>query len=77
MGAFIMYNDPYFSDLPKSKNFFEIEYVTLTKESLNSFDCVVLVTDHDIFDYKLIEENSKLIIDTRGKFIPSETIIRS
>ena len=54
-----------------------LDYVSLTKESLSSFDCVVLVTDHDNFDYKFIEENSKLIVDTRGKFIPSDTIIRS
>lgn len=78
MGAFVKYNDPYFSDISKSKRIFlDIDYVSLTKESLSSFDCVVLVTDHDNFDYKFIEENSKLIVDTRGKFIPSDTIIRS
>jgi len=29
---------------------------------------VVLTTDHDKFDYDMITEHAKLIVDTRGKF---------
>jgi len=38
----------------------------LTKETLNSVDCVVIVTDHSEVDYKFIVNNSKLIVDTRN-----------
>ena len=38
----------------------------LTKETLNSIDCVVIVTDHSGVDYKFIVDNSKLIVDTRN-----------
>ena len=38
----------------------------LTKETLNSVDCVVIVTDHSGIDYKFIVDNSNLIVDTRN-----------
>ena len=35
------------------------------------------MTDHDIFDYNLIYKNSKIIIDTRGRYnLEKEKIIR-
>ena len=78
MGGLIKYNDPYFPEFPKFRKYdFSIESIPLKKEKIKKFDCIVLITDHDLFDYELIEKNSKLIIDTRGKFIPSDIIIRS
>ena len=35
---------------------------------VNFYDLILLATDHDEFDYKLIEKESKLILDTRGRF---------
>jgi len=40
----------------------------LTAESLDKYDAVVLLTEHKNFDYKLIVNASKLIIDTRNAF---------
>ena len=78
MGAKIKYNDPYFPVFPKFRKFdFNIKSVTINKTNLNIFDCIVLVTDHDLFGYKLIKDNSKLIVDTRGKYDLSDNIIRS
>ena len=31
-------------------------------------DCVIISSDHDVFDYTMIQNNSKLIIDTRGRY---------
>jgi len=42
--------------------------VKLTKEKLKSFNLVVLSTDHSIFDYKFIAQNSKVIVDSRNAF---------
>ncbi len=36
-------------------------------KSLKNYDCVVLVTDHDAFNYNLIVRYSKILIDTRNK----------
>ena len=41
------------------------------------FDLVLLTTDHDAFDYELIEKFSNLIIDTRGKYLPSNKVVSS
>ena len=49
---------------------------SLTSQTLSKFDLVVLMTDHDCFNYKLIIKNSKKIIDCRGKFPASEKVIR-
>ena len=48
----------------------------LSLNTLQNFDLVVLMTDHDCFDYKFINKNSKKIIDCRGKFPVSEKVIR-
>ena len=69
--------DPFFKVIPKTRKFnFDLKGIDLTKDNLSSFDVVILASDHDVFDYELIEKYSKLIIDTRGRFTPSDNIIR-
>jgi len=36
---------------------------------LAAFDCAVLATNHDAFDYKMIKQHAKIIIDTRGVYL--------
>ena len=59
------------------KHSFDLQSVQVTAENLSSFDVVLLATDHDIFDYRLIETHSKLLVDTRGRFVPSAQIVRA
>ena len=74
-GADIQYSDPYFSVAPKTRRFnFDLISVDLSPENINSFDLVVLATDHDNFDYNLILKESQLILDTRGKFLENDNI---
>ncbi len=76
--AIVNYSDPYFDHFPKLRRFaFESKSIHISAQSLSDFDSVILVTDHDSFDYELIKNNSKLIIDTRGRYKPSENIIRA
>ncbi len=68
--AKISFSDPY---IPYIKlNSINLKGAALTKAGLKKFDCVVLITDHSDVDYKFVQENSKLIFDTRnvykGKF---------
>ncbi|QBG62449.1 nucleotide sugar dehydrogenase [Escherichia coli] len=73
LGAEVSYSDPHVATFPKMReHHFELASVTLTKEKLSSYDCVVIATDHDKFDYELIKEHSKFIVDTRGKFRDNE-----
>ena len=63
------YNDPYFSKLRKSREFnFKKKLITLNKNNLKKFDAVLLITDHDSYDYSFIAKNSKFIFDTRGRY---------
>jgi len=51
----------------------------LTKEILNSSDCVVIVTDHSSIDYSMIVKNANIILDTRNalkEFKGAKNIIR-
>lgn len=50
--------------------------VTLSKDTLRASDIVVLATDHDKFDYNLIKQNSKFLIDCRGKYKLGQNIVR-
>ena len=77
-GANINYCDPFFESIPITRKFtFKIKGKKLTKSLLNNSDVVVLATDHDNFDYKLIEKESKVIVDTRGKFRKSNKTLRA
>ena len=63
------YNDPYFKKIRKGrKNNILKKSIKLTKKNLEKFSAVLLVTDHDVYNYKYIAQNSKKIFDTRGRY---------
>ena len=69
MGANISFNDPYFNRFPITRKLdLDIPYAELNPTVLNEADLVLLATDHDQFDYDLILKESKIIIDTRGRY---------
>lgn len=75
-GAAIDYSDPHVPDFPKMREYdFDLSSVELDAENINNYDCLILATDHDAFDYELIARSSRLIVDTRGKFKDSATNI--
>ena len=77
-GSNVSYSDPFFKELPKLRKYnFKMQNIIINERNLSKSDAVVLITDHDDFDYKLIKKFSSLIIDTRGKYIPSSKIIRA
>lgn len=68
-GANVDYSDPHIPVFPKMrKHFFEKQSVNIDTEMLKTYDAVVLTTDHDDFDYKMIKLNANLIVDTRGVY---------
>lgn len=68
-GSEVSYNDPYVSKLPRTRKYqFDMKSVELTKENLAKFDLIVLSTDHSDYDYKMIAENARLIVDSRNAF---------
>lgn len=68
-GAIVDYNDPYVSKAPKMrKHKINKESIPLTEETLSSYDCVIVSTDHSVYDYAFIAIHAKCIIDTRNAF---------
>lgn len=78
-GGVVEYSDPHVPQFPKMReHHFELSSVTLNAESLGSYDAVILATDHDKFDYEMIQGAAKLIIDSRGKYRePASNVIKA
>lgn len=78
-GAALDYSDPHVPVFPKMRaHKFDLSSVQLTAESLANYDAVVLATNHDRFDYDLIKQHAKLIVDTRGVYRqPADHIIKA
>ncbi|HSQ77789.1 MAG TPA: nucleotide sugar dehydrogenase, partial [Nitrospirota bacterium] len=68
-GAVVSYSDPHVPVFPKMrKHRFDLKSVEISPELLSGMDCVIIATDHNLFNYDLIQKNSGLIIDTRGRY---------
>ena len=78
-GAQISYSDPHISVFPKLRNYTcELKSLELTPETVREFDLILLATNHDLFDYEMIQEHAKVIVDSRGVYqSDSEKIIRA
>jgi UDP-N-acetyl-D-glucosamine dehydrogenase len=79
LGADVSYSDPHIPSFPKMREHrFDLSSVTLDRESLTAYDCVLLATDHDKFDYAMIKESARLIVDSRGRYLePANHIIKA
>lgn len=78
-GGVVAYSDPHVPVFPKMReHHFDLSSEPLTAENLASFDAVVLATDHDRFDYELIRQHARLLVDSRGKYrAPQAHIVKA
>jgi UDP-N-acetyl-D-glucosamine dehydrogenase len=68
-GAELAYSDPHVPVFPRMRqHHFDLTSVELTPDVVASADAVVLATDHDAFDYELVLEHARLIVDSRGRY---------
>src|SRR4051812_36923481 len=66
-GAVISYNDPHVPSLPRMRHHaLRLNSQPLTPELLAAQDCVLLVTDHSVYDYETILQHTRLLVDTRN-----------
>ena len=67
-GADLTYNDPHVPHLPKMRHHDlpEMSSQELTPEFLAAQDCVLIATDHSIYDYDFIVKHSAMVLDTRN-----------
>jgi len=69
LGAKVEYSDPHVPVFPKMReHLFDLKSVALSPDSIASYDVVLLATNHDAFDYVLLKQHARLIVDTRGVY---------
>ncbi|MCH4813327.1 nucleotide sugar dehydrogenase [Vreelandella neptunia] len=77
-GLCIDYCDPHVDEVNLSIHpYTRLKGISLDYQCLVNYSAVVIVCDHDIFDYELILERAQLIIDTRGVYSGSNLKIVS
>jgi UDP-N-acetyl-D-glucosamine dehydrogenase len=67
-GADVSYNDPHIPRLPKMRHYDVplLESQSLTPEYVAAQDCIIIATDHSVYDYASIVEHAPLVVDTRN-----------
>ena len=66
-GAEVLYNDPYVPFTPKTRRYDHgLHSVELTPELLGSVDCVLIATDHSVYDWETICREARLVVDARN-----------
>jgi UDP-N-acetyl-D-glucosamine dehydrogenase len=78
-GAHVAYSDPWVPVFPKMRRHrFELKSEELTPDNLSSYDAVLLATNHDTYDYKMIQKNAQLLVDTRGVYLePFKNVVKA
>ncbi len=78
-GARVDYNDPYIPLAISHRKGLKAASREIDEEMLRNYDCVIIATDHALYDYKWITENSRLVVDTRNatKGINSSRIVKA
>jgi UDP-N-acetyl-D-glucosamine dehydrogenase len=78
-GAIVEYSDMHVPVFPKMReHYFDLSSVPLTPQSVASYDVILLATNHDAFDYKMIGAHAQLIVDTRGVYLePAGNVVKA
>jgi UDP-N-acetyl-D-glucosamine dehydrogenase len=67
LGAKVDYNDPHVPATHRMRRHdLQMKSVPLSADSLSSYDCCLIATDHAAYDWQMIADHAKLIVDTRG-----------
>ena len=67
-GAEVSYNDPHIPALPKMRHYPHLQMSSreLSAEYLAGQDCVLIATDHSVYDFAWIVRHAPLVVDTRN-----------
>lgn len=70
-GATVDFHDPHVAEIPVTREHSDLagrKSCDLTAEGIAGCNAVLVSTDHDAIDYRLVANNAKLIVDTRNAF---------
>lgn len=65
-GAKVQYHDPFVQSFKAGDE--TVRSTEIDEKAISSYDCIILATEHTSFDYNMIANKSKLIVDTRNGF---------
>ena len=67
LGADVSFNDPHVAATHKMRKYdLQMQSKELSPESLKQYDLILVSTNHSAYDYQMIADHAKLIVDTRG-----------
>jgi UDP-N-acetyl-D-glucosamine dehydrogenase len=68
LGAAVDYNDPHVPATHHMRKYGDLgmKSVALTSEVLAGYDCVLVATHHKAYDWQMVVDHAKLIVDTRN-----------
>jgi UDP-N-acetyl-D-glucosamine dehydrogenase len=78
-GATVSYSDPHVPKLSGRlwQGGVDLEHVDLGSVPPDSYDCIVVVTDHSAFNYDDVQRAAKVVVDTRNAIAsPGPNVIR-
>jgi len=76
-GAEVSYHDPYFPFVGRGRKY-DLQMTCASLDSLGTYDCVLIVTDHSDYDYSQIVRDAQLVVDTRNatRGISADNVVR-
>ena len=67
-GASVSYHDPYIPKIQHHTDGWEMSSTPDLMQAVAEADCVIVVTNHTVYDYAAILEKAHLIFDTRNAY---------
>ncbi len=64
-GARVAYNDPFFPEVGRGRHY-HLDMQSTPLAEIPRFDCVVILTDHSVYNYRSIVASAKLVVDSRN-----------
>ncbi|MBC04293.1 MAG: UDP-N-acetyl-D-glucosamine dehydrogenase [Phycisphaerae bacterium] len=65
-GAEVEYSDPHIPETRRVRRHdLKMKSIELTPENIADFDCVLISTNHEAFDYGMVADHARLVVDTR------------
>ncbi|MBC8105117.1 MAG: nucleotide sugar dehydrogenase, partial [Anaerolineae bacterium] len=67
LGGKIDYHDPHVPATHKMRHHdLHMQSIELSSKTLACYDCVIIATHHAAYDWQLVADHAKLIVDTRN-----------
>lgn len=76
-GAKVSYYDPYCPEVPKTREYARYAGIRSVNPEKETFEAIIIVTNHDNIDYKKLMTLSPLIVDTRNAVPDAPHVVRA